>query len=490
MTRSVAVPGFGACLRIFVSFVLASVAVVGVDSTALGGGKAQPLVFEGPVPRAECGPGSRPEPALQGEVTIADRESGRSSQGYACNLEQVGNYRGEGAQWQLAGYGDCAYYGTRIHGSQERRGTIVVDASDPTRPRFSTNLTSPAMLDSWESLKVHEARGLLAGVLGSGPVPYAGFFDVYDVAGDCARPRLLASLPVNGLGHEGEWAPDGRTYYATGLSGPGSVTAIDVSNPAAPALITTFLAPTLVHGMGVSRDGRRLYLAHVNEDWVSTAAVDGDSLTTNNGLGIYDVSEIDERTANPHVRPVSRLGWTDGAIGQHAVHITSQGKDYVAFADEFDHGGARIIDISDERRPRVVSKLKLEIQMPENRDLARRETSYQHETGGLYPFGYNSHYCSPDRLDDPTILVCSNFESGIRVFDIRDVTAPREIAYFNPGGDGTRAPASWGGTTSGYTSAQPRIITERGEIWFTDHDRGFYAVRFTNGVWPFNPAPQ
>jgi hypothetical protein len=71
------------------------------------------------------------------------------------------------------------------------------------------------------------------------------------------------------------------------------------------------------------------------------------------------------------------------------------------------------------------------------------------------------------------------------VFDIRDVAAPWEIAYFNPGGDGTRSPASWGGTTSGYTSAQPRIIAERGEIWFTDQDRGFYVVRFTNGAWPF-----
>ena len=43
-----------------------------------------------------------------------------------------------------------------------------------------------------------------------------------------------------------------------------------------------------------------------------------------------------------------------------------------------------------------------------------------------------------------------------------------------------------GGTTSGYTSAQPRIIADRGQIWFTDQDRGFYIVRFTNGAWPFN----
>ena len=475
------------CLRIFVSVVLGSAGVAGVRSTALASGD----VFEGPVPRAECGPGSRPEPALQGEVTIADRESGRSSEGYTCNLEQVGNYRGEGTQWQLAGYGDCAYYGTRLHGTQQKRGTIVVDASDPAHPRFSTNLTSPAMLDNWESLKVHEGRGLLGAVLGSGPVPYAGYFDVYDVAGDCAHPKLLASVPVNGLGHEGEWSPDGRTYYAAGLSGPGVVTAIDVSDPQAPRPITAFVAPTLVHGMGVSPDGKRLYLAHVNEDWVAVGASGRDSVIAGNGLGIYDVSEIAERKPNPQVTPVGRATWTDGAIGQHALPMISRGRPYVVFVDEFHHGGARIIDVTDERNPRVVSKLKLEIQMPEHRELAYREArAYNHENGGILPFGYNSHYCNVDRLVAPTILACSNFESGVRVFDIRDIGAPREIAYFNPGGDGTRSPASWGGTTSGYTSAQPRTISERGEIWFTDQDRGFYIVRFTNGVWPFRTADQ
>jgi hypothetical protein len=449
-------------------------------------------VFEGPVPRAECGPGSRPETALQGEVTIADRESGRSAQGYACNLEVVGDYGPadgfEGAQWQMAWYGHCAYYGTRLHGGQQRRGTIVVDASDPAHPRFSTNLTSPAMLDAWESLEVHADRGLLGGVWsgGANPAPLGwGFFDVYDVAGDCAQPKLLASLPVNGLGHEGEWAPDGRTYYATAIT-PGLVSAIDVSDPSAPRPITAFVPSTAVHGLGISADGKRLYLAHVNDDYIPAALADRPSVTGGNGLGIYDVSEIAQRKPNPQVKMVGKVTWADGATGQHAIPITSAGTPYVVFVDELGHGGTRIIDVTDERNPRVVSKLKLEIQMPENRDLARREAfTYNNENGGLYPFGYNSHYCSADRLIDPTILACANQESGLRVFDIRDVRAPREIAYFNPGGNGIRAPGSWAGTTSGYVGAQPRIIAERGEIWFTDQDRGFYIVRFTNGTWPF-----
>lgn len=430
-------------------------------SPALGQSAGEAQVFEGPVPRAECGPGSRPETALQGEITIADRRSGRSAQGYSCNLEQVGSYPGEGAQWQLTWYGDCAYYGTKLSGTQDKRGTIVVDASDRAHPRFSTNLTTPAMRDTWESLKVNQARGLLGGVLAAG-FQGAGYFDVYDVSGDCAHPKLLASVPVNGLGHEGTWSPDGKTYYATGIIG-GIVTAIDVSDPSNPKRLTSFFASTLIHGLGVSEDGRRLYLAHISEDQTSLVS-QGDSVASRNGLGIWDVSEIADRRAEPRPKLVGEVMWNDGHDGQQAIPVTSGDRPYVVFVDELSHGGPRIIDISDETNPRVVSKLKIEIQMPENRELAASETGYNHEGGGQLPFGYNSHYCNTDRIHEPTILACSNFQSGLRVFDIRDVHHPREVAYFNPGGDGRRRPGSFGGTTGGYTSAIPRINSEHHEI--------------------------
>src|SRR5258708_27003624 len=83
-----------------------------VDNSSLGkaGESAAPEVFEGPVPRANCGAGSHPETDIQGRVTLEDRESGRSKDPYTCNLELVGNYAGQGASWQHAWYEDCAYY--------------------------------------------------------------------------------------------------------------------------------------------------------------------------------------------------------------------------------------------------------------------------------------------------------------------------------------------------------------------------------------------
>ena len=449
--------------------------------------EAKPPVFEGPVPRAECGPGSRPETGLQGQVPLADRESGRSSGGYTCNLDLVGHYGAaqgfEGAEWQMAWYGHCAYYDTRLSGRQSRRGTVVLDVSDPGRPKYSTNLTTPGMSDPWESLKVNQARGLLAGVFVA-DVQGAAFFDVYDVKGDCANPNLLASVPINGLGHEGDWAPDGKTYYATGVSS--MVTAIDVSEPTAPKPITAFLPSTAIHGLGVSADGNRLYLAHVNPDF-ATAFVDGSpNRTSANGLGIWDVSAIQARSPLPRAELLGTALWSDGQVGQHAIPFTNNGHPFVVFVDELSRGGVRVIDVADERRPRVVAKLKTEIQMPDKLAIANADTRRPPvENHGLVPgtFGYDAHYCSTDRVVDPTIAACSEFQSGLRVFDIRDVHRPREIAYYNPGGDGQRAPGSFGGTYGGYTSAQPRIVAERGEIWFTDHDRGFYVVRLSGDTW-------
>ena len=81
------------------------------------------------------------------------------------------------------------------------------------------------------------------------------------------------------------------------------------------------------------------------------------SATDTNGLGIYDIGPIGDRAPVTRVRRIGKVSWKDGTIGQHAIPIRSGGRPYVVFVDEHGHGGTRIIDVSDETRPRVVSKL-------------------------------------------------------------------------------------------------------------------------------------
>lgn len=447
---------------------------------------AQEGVFEGPVARADCGPGSSPETALQGQVPKAERDSGRSRQGYRCNLELLGRYQGEGSSWVSQSYRNCAYMSTRFPSGARSPGVQVVDVSDPRAPKLATTLTSPAMRGTWETLKVNEARGLLAAV--SAPSPGGNglaFFDVYDIKEDCSRPRLLNSVPVPQLtlpanvgGHEGNWAPDGDTYWATFLYS-GGITAIDVTDPAQPRPIFTGQTSPRNHGLSVSADGNRLYIADI-----------ADRQGARNGLQIFDVSDVQARRPAPQIREVGSVYWSDGSTGQHAVPFTSGGRSYVVFVDELDEGAARIIDITDETSPRIVSKLKLEIHLPEHAGARAEDT----ENTGI--FGYDGHYCDIDRQTDPTAVACGYFQSGVRVFDIRDVGRPKEIAYYNPPAQlgrnaelqssehatnpivGTGSPA----LNTDWCSSPPRFVGD--QLWVTCQDNGFMALRFTNRAFP------
>lgn len=414
-----------------------------------------------PVPRAICtSPNDRPEPGVQGRTrAVEDVASGLSDMGFQCNLELVG-HEGTQALWQMAWFDDCAYYGISIGVG----GVGVVDARDSSNPIRTATLMTPAMLDPWESLKVNEPRKLLAavGVSTQGPAT----FDLYDLSEDCAQPRPVGvgTFPANTLGHEGEWAPDGLTYYSSALFTP-EVTPIDVTDPMTPRPLGVIRDD--VHGISLNNEGTRLYAAETNP----------------NGLEIWDVSAFQKRelTAITNVEPivVGAVYWPDGGAAQHTIPITVQGKPYIIFVDEGggvdpdqhpsqqQPGMARIIDISDETAPVVVTKLKNEINMPEHGDL--RESD-----GGASGFTYQAHYCGVPRRDDPELLACGYFWQGVRVFDIRDPLRPREIAYFVPGDERAGNPGA-----KAYSSSAVRFRLDRNEIWFTDQGHGFMIARFT-----------
>lgn len=422
-----------------------------------------------PVPKAVCGTGSQPETDIQGRVPIEDRVSGRSQEGYRCNMELKSQLQGVGASWQFAWFEDCGYYGTTFPGAH---GVQVLDVSDSSNPKLSTTLTTPSMLDPWESLKVNEKRGLLGADTGwniGGPA----FFDVYDIKQDCAHPKLLASVPAQApVGHEGDWAPDGLTYYV-GFQ----PSMIDVSDPTLPKYIPSTDNKGSGHGLSVSADGNRMYAV---------------GASCGNGLKILDTSQVQARVLNPQIPVLGEVCWTDGSTAQHTIPVFYSGKPYIIFVDEMGHGASRIIDISDETKPVVVSKLKLEIQMPAAADAATADCA----NSGAF-FCYEAHYCSVDQAINPTALACGYFESGLRVFDIRDPLKPTEIAYYNPPAQVGRKLQLTGsehlngalvGTstddTTDWCSSQPRFVKERGELWATCQDNGFMVLKFTNGSWP------
>ena len=451
--------------------------------------------FDHPVPAAKCGRGSLPETGVQGQIPLADRQSGRVLQPYRCNLVEIGNYQGHGSSWVSPSYGSCEYVATRSGGTSSP-GVQVLDVSNPRAPVLTATLTTPAMLMPWESLKVNARRGLLAAVNSPGPSGMGvAFFDVYDVATDCRHPRLLSavttsqlSIPANALGHEGNWAPDGDTYYATGYA---VMTAIDVRDTGAPRAVYVGSPSPTGHGLSVSADGNRLYLAQGGN--VAASLVNGgpETAVDPNGLVILDTSEVQQRRANPQVRTVGSLFWPDGGVAQMSVPISYDGHPYVLFTDELLQGGVRIIDVADEAHPKVTSKIKLAIQLPDQAD-ARAADTQQNGT-----FGYNAHYCAVDRQVNPTAAACSYFESGIRVFDIRDPRSPREIAYYHPpaqvgrnqdldGSEHANGNGVLNQLTADWCSSPPRFVGN--QLWVTCQDYGFMTLQFTPGTYPFKSS--
>ncbi|MFC5753260.1 LVIVD repeat-containing protein [Actinomadura rugatobispora] len=449
------------------------------------------------VARADCGPGSAPETGLQGQVPLADRESGRSQRGYECNLKLLSRYQGQGQATVGASYGHCQYLGTILPSavSAKRPGVNVVDMSDPARPRLSDSLVSPATLGgTWETLKVHEGRGLLAAV--SVGLLSGGFFvSVYDIKTDCAKPRLLngingTKLTLPGLfpGHEAAWSADGRTYWTTGTVG-GTIAALDMSDPRSPKVLYNGSTGLVNHGIGVSADGRRIHVADIPT-----------------GFTTLDAGDIQDRKPQPQLRRVSGTTWSDGLVTQHTIPFTHRGRPYMVAVDELGSGGARILDMSDETKPVTVRQLKLEINRPEHAQRRGADTA----KNGI--FGYDSHYCTLDRLADPTAMACGWAQSGIRVFDIRDLRAPREIAYFNPPAQvGKRdqlrnsahafvpfgahfsdilenypgkPPLYTGETdmTADWCMSPPRFDGDR--LWVSCDDNGALLLRFSNNAYP------
>ncbi|MFP5256617.1 MAG: LVIVD repeat-containing protein [Acidimicrobiia bacterium] len=421
-----------------------------------------------------CGPLDRPETGIAGEVPLADQISGRADDGYSCGLSLIGYTAlgGRGGNANMAWAGHCAY----VAGD----GVAVVDVRDPQRPVHVRTLRGAGADETVETLHAVDApdRSILVtgryGVFGwrdfNGPAP----IDVWDVS-DCAEPVHLSTVTIPWNAHNLTLSADGRRLWNTL-----PLSAVDLSDPRNPVPLGNLeeeLAAAgafkmmYAHEAWPSPDGTRLYVG-------GQMAVDEELL----------VLDVDGWPARP-ARVVGRV-----ASPGHSIRpATIDGVPYLVNSDESivnptakgcvpepmtPVGGASqpyLTDISDETDPVVRSQLRLPINEPENclRQIAA---------------GVNAsvHYHDVDDPDDTTFVMASMWNAGLRIFDVRDPLAPREVAYFNPG----RFPVSdpGGGTGVGQMLAfqtpnqldqawaHSRYDAKRGHIWLTTRSGGFWVL--------------
>lgn len=446
-------------------------------------------------PADPCSPGDRPETGVQGQVPVADQLSGRSQQGYSCNLRPVGSndLGGQGGDTQMTWYGDCAYRSTPGADGDE---VAVLDVRDPRRPTVVRTLREPAwagrggVLGIHEGLHVSERRGLLVVPLGTGVW-------TYDVR-DCRSPKLLGALdfglppdPVKQLPgfddgiHSGKLSPDGTLYYATdigngavSLTGP-CLTVLDLRDARRPRLVTRWGAELPCHDLSLSPDGRRAYVGWYASGVGHPSAVVGAFAPVPashpvSGLLVLDVSEVQAHRPDPQLREVSRL--TGGR--QHTETFTRiGGRSYVIAAEEGScpGGNGRIVDVTDERNPVQVAEVPLGVnQLP---NCATYRADRQNRL-----LVYMSHYVSVDDPQDASLAFFSWYSSGLRVFDVRDPRNPREVAYLNPAvGEG--AAVSHDSTTT-----YARYLPRTGQVWFGSAVGGFHVAELAPHLRPRVPG--
>lgn len=465
----------------------------------------------GAVPQAKCGRGDHTESGLQGQTTPQERSSGDSQRAYNCNLELVSQFRGEGAVSQNGPtyFNQCAYFATNDNSQQQHPGVVAVDVSDPENPQASTYLAdTPAMLNPHETLRAHAGRKLLAAAQNNGPN-----FALYDLSTGCLHPSRLASITLSGSqAHMGNFASDGRTYYVgqnnRGIGG--FLYVVDLDDPSNPKELPPwqFLGDGRPHGMWTNAAGTRLYAGQPGLFGNTGSSIGPD------GLVIDDVSDYQFRRPNPQIRIVSKLFWNDQGQAEDMYPITVHGRHYIISTDESGGAGGvgglpaacmrgaspfgypNIIDVTNEKNPKIVAKLMLQVSEPAN---CLRVVNDPPDTGAGAP-AYNVERCVADRANNPTMLACSFQNAGLRVFDIRDLFNAKEIAYYKPPAARTAflpGSGSWApgvdltvDRIAGYALFR-KVVPGRGngygkgdgtelQIWTVSDGNGFQVLRFTD----------
>ncbi len=359
------------------------------------------------------------------------------------------------------------------------RGWSVLDVTDPTTPQLVTYIPGPE--NTW-TIQIQVAEGKMITALeriapGWGGVDGQAFaegFFIFDVS-EPTKPRRIGHFQTGSTGtHRNFYGGGNFIHAAAGAPGmAGKIYRIvDIADPAKPREVGQFSLPEQASGAATS--GLKFSLhgpAHIEGTRAYLPYGDG-------GAIILDISEL----SRP--RMVSQLAFR-GITATQGIHtflplprrrIALVNDEAIRENGDENLNMAGVVDISNESQLRLISLFPL----PE--PPAETGLNNFYEKGGR--FGpHNQHHpnhqaCLEER-DDMAYL--TYFNAGLRIYDIRDPRAPKEIAYFIPPDPKTRI-----GTKPSQLVAQTEdvLVDRRGCVYISDKNQGIYILKLNN-VWPY-----
>jgi hypothetical protein len=318
---------------------------------------------------------------------------------------------GFGDGMQVLREGDALYVG---HFGPSGAGTSILDASVPSGLRLVRQWMSPP---GSHTHKVQVADGLLLvnHEQFRGGDPFSAGMAVYDLA-DPFDPQQVGWFDSTGRGvHRIVWT-GGRYAYVSAI--PEGMNdriwvVVDMSDPRNPVEAGRWWWPGQYDGEQPSWPEGKRFAAH-------HALVDGDRAYLgygDAGLVVLDISDVAKPTQ------LANLTWEN--VGDTHTCLPLPGRDLLVVTDEVVTEGRagephdiRVVDVSDDTDPRVVSVCP-----------APPDEFYDH---GLRFGPHNLHENRPGSYRSASLVFATWFNGGLRVYDVRDAEHPVEVAHWVP----------------------------------------------------------
>jgi len=250
--------------------------------------------------------------------------------------------------------------------------------------------------------------------------PFRAGLSIFDVAKDPAKPREIAFLEMPGIGVNRLWWTGGRyAYVSAHFDGftDHILCIVDVQNVTRPKIVSRWWLPGMNRAAGetpTNPQGKRYALHHM-----IVAGDRGYAAWRDGGFTIHDVSDA----SSPKL--LSRLNWSPPYPGGTHTPLPLPTRKLAIVADESNADFCAkglfptwIVDVRADANPVPIATFPA----PTGRDYCAM--------GNFGP--HNLHENRPGTFVSEDTIFATYHDAGVRVFDVRDQFAPREIASWIP----------------------------------------------------------
>jgi len=240
---------------------------------------------------------------------------------------------------------------------------------------------------------------------------------------DISRPaemKEIAFLEMPGFGINRLWWPGGRyAYVSAHFDGftDHILCIVDLKNITKPEIVSRWWLPGMNRAAGEKStlpQGRRAALHHM-----ITAGDRGYAAWRDGGFTIHDISD----PARP--RLLSHITWSPPFPGGTHTPLPLPGRNLAVVADEAN---------AERCAKGTFHTFVLDVRAPENPvPISTLPTPKDRDYCGLGTFGpHNLHENRPGSFRSEETIFATYNNAGVRVFDIKDQFAPKEVAYWAP----------------------------------------------------------